>query len=220
MGSNIPQGRLDQIQWFEDRIALWTTAPAAIGLTSAMVLDFSTQITDARDSFTITQTTRAISKNSTQDYYTKSDTMRSAGGDLVNTIKSFAEATGDETVYTLANISPPKDTRTPAPPPAQPFDVRTALNNDGSVEITFKGTGPVGTLYSVYAKPFGSATFTFLGQTDAESKSFTDSTITPGTQSVTYMVQAVRGDQISPWSEQVTTQFGIGDDGEALSIAA
>jgi hypothetical protein len=220
MGSNVPDGRLNQIQWFEDRIAQWTAAPTAIGLTSAMVADFSTLLTDARNSFTATQTTRAIAKNATQDFYSKSDTMRTSGGELVNTIKTFAQATDDPTVYTTANVSPAKDTRTPAPAPIQPFDIKTSLNNDGSVQISFKGAGPTGTLYSVYSKPFGNPSFTFIGQADAEAKTFTDTTVTPGTQSVTYMVQAVRGGQVSPWSEQVTAQFGLGDGGVAMPLAA
>ncbi len=220
MGTNVPEGRLNQIQWFEDRIAQWTAAQADIGLTSAMVIDFTSLLTDARSAFTITQTTRAIAKNATQDFHTKSDVMRNSGGELVNTIKSFAEATDDPSVYTTANISPAKDTRSPLPAPIQPFDLKTSLNNDGSVQISFKGTGPTGTLYSVFSKPFGNPSFAFVGQADAESKSFTDSTVVPGVQSVTHMLQAVRGGQVSPWSEQVTTQFGVGADGEAISMAA
>ncbi|MCH9057528.1 MAG: hypothetical protein IIB55_02745, partial [Planctomycetes bacterium] len=63
--------------------------------------------------------------------------------------------------------------------------------------------------------------FTFVGQGDGSDKSFSDSTVPPGTTSATYIIQGVRGSRTGLQSQPIVVFFGTADaDAEGLGLAA
>lgn len=134
--------------------------------------------------------------------------MRGFGGDLVKTIRAYAQTTNQPQVYTDAAIPVPAPP-SPAPPPGIPTDLVTTLLNNGAVQITWKAANAAptrGTYFTIFRKLPGETAFTRLG--DSAKKHFTDTTIPAGTAWVSYMIQPKRPNYNGPYSEQITTQFG------------
>ena len=211
MAQNVPHGRIPSLQWLEGIIGTWNTNFAGIGLTSAQVVDLAQDIINTRGSFTSVEQVRAESKSKTQDFYANSDALSAKAGAFVTIIKGFADASGDPAaVYTLADLTA-KDPPSPMPAPDQPAVVRTALNGDGSVTVSFIGNGPVGTAWQVSRKLAGETGFTFIGNADSSTKSYRDNTIPAGADSATYIVTGTRGSLTGLPSVPVVVQFGSAD---------
>ena len=200
----LPESRLAQIEWFEQRLAAWLGNTEAIGLTNAQVMQLQSEIAAARVSYNNSQQARADSKSATVTFYANTDVMSDDGRDLIKTIKAYAETTGDPNVYALANVPPPAEP-TPAGPPDTPTNVTGVINSDGAVELKWNGT---------------LASRTFFESIGA--KSFLDATVPFGTTSVQYRVRAKRGEFTSPANDPITIRLGVepqtGQGG--LSIAA
>ena len=220
MGENMPGYNPDALTWLEGRIATWQADPAGIGLTSALVTTLATDVTTSRNAFTSVQTVRGESKNATEAFKVSGDGMRASASLLIATIKAFADASSDpQLVYDAANVSP-QDPRSPAPPPEQPANLEAVLQNNGTIELSWSGRGPTGTLYEVYRRLPTETTFDLLGNVDALTKSYNDAAIPAGTTFLTYQVRAVRGDQVSPFSTQFSIQFGSIDAAAEMGMAA
>ena len=211
MGDNMPGSNTPAQQWLEARIAAWAAGPAAIGLTSAQVTNLAADITDARDSFTSVQTIRGDSRNATASYDDKATAMRHNASPLIANIKNFAENQADpQVVYDAANVSP-KDPPSPAPAPSQPTNIRRVIEPDGAVTLSWDAIAPVGAIYNVTRRLATETGFTFVGQGDGSDKSFSDSTVPPGTTSATYIIQGVRGSKTGPQSQPIVVFFGTAD---------
>lgn len=218
MGSNLPATRPAAINWVTERLALWNDNAAAIGLTTAQVAALTAAAQQASVSQTTAYTRRSDAKSATRTYHDDADAMRSMAAAMIATIKAYAESTGDDTVYALANISP-KDPPSPVPAPEAPASLSAALGTSGEIILSWKATNPTGTYYVVRRKLGGLGTWENLG--DTGGKEFIDDTIPQGTASVLYQVFAKRGTQKSPGSTQINVSFGVGSDGQTeLSMAA
>ena len=219
MGTNIPSGRQAILTWAESLIGQWGTNQAAIGLTSAQVIELGTNIANARQAFTSVEAIRANSKTETQDFYTKADAVHTNASKAVTAIKSFAKnSTDPEAIFLLAGITgqnPPS----PVAAPEQPSNLKATLQNNGAIEVSWSGRGPVGTIYEVYRKLALETSYSFLSNIDASEKKYNDAGVPAGTISATYQVRAIRADQFSPYSTAFVIQFGT-SDGAAASAAA
>ncbi len=208
MGTNIPGTRRTILAWAEGLIGKWGTNQAAIGLTSAQVIELSADIARARAAFTNAERIRAESKAATQSFYADADAVHTKASKAVTAIKSFARnSTDPAAVYLLAGITgqnPPS----PAPAPEQPSNLEAHLQNDGSVTLTWDGKGPGGTIYEVYRRRSGEAAFTFLVNVGSRHKVFNDNTIPAGTTFISYQVRAMHGDKFSAFSAQTNLQIG------------
>ena len=215
----LPESRLAQIEWFEQRLAAWVANAEAIGLTPAQVTQLQSEIAAARVSYNSAQQARADSKSATVTFYANSDIMSEDGRDLIKTIKAYAETTGDPNVYALANVPPPAEP-TPAGPPDTPTNVTGVINSDGAVELKWNGTLASRTFFEVLRKIEGETTWTVIDSIGA--KSFLDATVPFGTTSVQYRVRAKRGEFTSPANDPITIRLGVepqtGQGG--LSLAA
>src|SRR5690606_11445174 len=121
--------------------------------------------------------------------------------------KAYAETTGDEEVFEVAQVPPPKK-RAPLPPPEMPSNVRGEMRNDGTIELRWDGSVANGTVFMVYRSTIGSGgstPFQFIGTIGA--KTLIDSTLPGCIQSATYQVKAVRGTDESGFSPAYTFRF-------------
>ncbi len=219
MSKNLSGNDTDAMIWLEARITGWVDDPTGIGLTSAVVTSLAADIINARTAFTSVQAIRGEAMNETQLFRDKATTMRQAASPAIANIKNFADNAADpQAIYLAANVSP-KDPPSPAPAPSMPINIKRVIQPDGAVTLRWDAVGPVGTIYNVTRKLTGETSFSFVGQGDGSDKSFTDSTVTPGTTTATYLIQGVRGSKAGLLSNPIVVFFGTADGGGAREEA-
>lgn len=218
--SVLPQGKLDRIVYLEQRVTLWDTNAAAIGLSDPQVAALTTLVTAARAKFNAALAARNASKLATQEQDSALSAMTSVASDMIQTIRLFAQASDEpDVVYDLANIPAPASP-TPAGPPPQPTDLSHGCLPDGSVQLKWKGTTSQAAFFKIYRKLTGESAFTSIGAVAA--KTLIDDTVPAGTHQAFYYVVGQRGTQMGPASEWLTVNFGVQGEsgGEGLALAA
>lgn len=218
MANVLPSSRDEMIAWFADRDNLWAAAPTAIGLTAAQVTQLTALVTAAQNALNAATVARIASKDATVLYHVTADALREYGGDLVKVIKAYADATNNQTVYSSASIPPPAPP-TPAGPPTQPTDLSASLLPGGGLRLRWKGTTAQKAFFSVYRRAEGQTGFTLVDSPAA--KTYDDTTIPQGANSVTYYIQARRDDfRVDSAYFQVNFGSGAGTTVTTLSMAA
>lgn len=187
----LPDDRIGRIEFFEERIAQWTAEAGNIGLTEVQITELEQRTQAARSAYAAAKLAATKRKTATTKLRTDAGSMRTYGAALIATIKAFAEATGDPSVYDKALIDPPAP-RGEGTPPDQPSVLRAALGTDGSLELTWKGKGPAGTRYDVTRLLPGESVFKVIG--DTSKKRWVDSGLPAGTGQVLYRVIARQTD--------------------------
>ena len=208
--SVIPDTLAEKLAFFEARVAEWSTNAAAIGITPGQATGISAMTAEARAKYDAAVAARAASKNATNDQKIAFDMLTTFGGDLVKTIRAYAETNDNPIVYSLASIPAPAEP-TPLGPPATPTNLVAALNTSGNVDITFKASKTGGTTFIIERRttPLGEITpngWTQIGIT--ESKKFTDNALPQGLGSVQYRVIATRSSGVGTPSQFTALQFG------------
>lgn len=216
MGGNVPpQPKVQQISWFESRLTQWAATPTAFGTTAAAVTALTTLVTNARKAYNGAQTARDASKAATVGENTSVASMLLSGRAMVNSMKSFIEASGNTALWSQAMLDPPSPAGT-APDPTAPFALSAGLDSQGDVIVTWKASQPAGVSGVIYSvrRALDGGDYVLLDSVGG--KTFTDQTVPVGTASVSYAVKAKRGSQMSDWSEALTVRFGRAGGG--LSI--
>lgn len=220
MGTNLPASNNAALIWSEAHMDQWASNFASIGLTSAQTLDFSQRVVNTRGSFTSVETIRADAKAQTQEYNIDADDMRAVASNLISIIKEFARTSSDPaTIYTTAGLTA-ADPRSPAAPPSQPTALNATLNGTGNITLGWAGIGPTGTVWIISRKLSTETGFSQIGQGDAATKSFTDTSVTSGVASVTYVVQGVRGSVTGLVSPALNVFFGSADGAAVITSQA
>jgi hypothetical protein len=217
----IPTTIIGKIQFYETHLPVWAVDPTAIGLTALQLADLSLLTTAARADFDSTQSIRDAARASTLDQKVSVNAMQELGGDLVKTIRAFAETTNDDTVFSAAQIPPPAPP-TPAGPPDMPTEVSAEINNFGYVLIKWKGSRSFGTQFVLQRQltPVGGAPGTWTYAGSSTTNDYTDTTVPTGFASVSYRVYAQRAGGISDASGTTTIAFGTGSGSNSSSSAS
>ena len=217
----VPTRLQDFIQFADMHAPVWTIHAVAIGLTPAQATAFSGFAAAASNAYTAKLNAEQALRAANLTLQTAVGDARRSAGDMVRTIRAFAEnASKPEVVYNLAQIPPPA-TPTPMPPPGQPTDLSvTLVPTSGAMELRWKAvnpTGSTGTSYIVRRREEGGGgDFTFVGVTG--EKRYVDSTFFAGPDRVEYTVQGQRADSAGPVSDIFIINFGR--VGPGLSIVA
>ncbi len=220
MGTNLPGGRVQSLEFLENHLAQWGTNQAAIGITSAAIIDLSLEVVNTRTAFTSVELVRQDSITKTQNFYTKADAMHVKGADVISTIKSFAASSGDSAnVYLLAGLTP-KDPPQPAPVPEQPSNGNAQLGGNGAVIINFEARGVTGTVWQVWRQLGTETEYSFIGNADSATKSYTDNSLPAGQSSAQYTIQGVRGSVTGPVSFAIVVKFGGVTGAQDVNAAA
>lgn len=226
----IPTTHNAQIAWFEQRISDWIAQAENIGLTPEQLVALNPLITTARTDYDAAQAARQASKSSTMTANDSRGAMREFGGDLVKTIQAYAEASGDRSVYALAQIPAPAEP-SPIGPPAVPSDIKGALNSNGSITLRWAGTREGGTVWMVQRQTADTVNGPYTDWALLESvseRTFNDITLPAGVAKAAYRIKAQRSPGgTSDWSETFTMSLGVvpqsGEQNEGnsgLSLAA
>ena len=217
--SVIPDGRSEAIDWFTNRLAAWQADPSAIGLTPELINDLATAAADASSARQTAEQAKFVKLAASQAYRNKADAMRTIGVGLVQQIRGYAKATGDESVFSTALLPDPARPE-PTPAPGTPYDFGIELRQDGSVELSFKCDNPgnvAGVTYDVSRQDDPQGEFEYL--LTAGERRFTDATVPAGTAVATYRVQARRSTQTGD-PALFSVRFGGGGNGQAMAEAA
>ncbi len=201
----VPKTINGSISFFEQRIDRWTTAPTSIGITAAQAASLGTMITDARTAFTDAEQARMTSKDATATMRTKVNAMNELGGDLIKTIRAFAETTNNPNVYVLASIPAPKSPQ-PAGVPNPPENVVGSPQADGSIVVKWTGSLAFNTVFSVWRKLAGESTFEEVAS--VREKTWKDISVPAGIATVSYYVVAWREAGASDRSAEITVNLG------------
>lgn len=220
MPVNIPNGRVQSLQWLEGIISQWGDNQALIGLTSAQVISIGTEIANTRQAFSSVETVRADSKAKTGNFYALSDDLSQTAASYISIIKGTAMSSETPAAVYLAAGITPKDPPSPLAPPEQPVIESLTLNSLGDITLTWTGRGPVGTVYIVSRKLNTEPTWTIVGQTGGLDKVLIDSAVPDGTASASYNVTAVRGSDESAASVQSTIDLKGNAAAEGAAEAA
>lgn len=217
----VPETISGKIEFFEEHLPVWTADPTTIGLTPAQVTQLASLTAAARDAFDAAQTVRMNSRTATQTQNRAVADMAAFGGDLIKTIRAFAETTGDESVYELAAIPAPAPPA-PAPPPTTPENVRAVIDASGNVVVTWESENVAphtGAYFSVRRKLETETAYKEIGASG--TRQFIDGAIPNGTVSARYQIRAHRGDLQSAWCQAVVVQFSPAAGAEGgLTLAA
>lgn len=214
-----PQPKVDQITWFENHLPLWAATPTAFGTSAAAVTALTTVVKAARSAYSAAQSARDLSKAATTAETEAVATMLVPGRQIVNTMKSFIEASGNTALWGQSGLTPPAGPGV-APTPTAPYAMSATLDSEGNVLVKWKTSQPKGVsgvIYSVRRSIDGGA-YTLLDSVG--EKKYTDESVPVGTVSVAYVVQAKRGRQFSNPSESLTIRFGRSTGGQGLTIAS
>ncbi len=218
----LPDKDLEQIQFFEDRLPVWSSAPpATIGLSAAQITLLTTLTKNARDAYNAAQKARNASKTATSAYHDNTMLMRGTGSDMIRLIKAFADASANPVV--VLNAAQLPEPLPPSPPvvPGTPEMVVVTLNPGGSLTLNWKAKNAApssGAVFDVTRRLDGTGQYVSIGSgisVKAGKFKFTDSTLINGTQSASYIITGKRSNppQVGVSSEAVNVQFGVSSGG-------
>lgn len=196
---------------------MWTATPTAFGTTAAAVTALTAQVAAARKAYNDAQAARVASKDATMTETAAVNTMLAGGRPLVNTMKSFIEASHNAALWGQSGLSP-NAAPAPAPDPVAPYTMSASLDVDGNIILNWKTSQPAGLSGVTYAirRALDGGDYVLLDSVGG--KTFTDMGVPVGTQSVSYTIKARRGTQSSEWSPAFTVRFGrVGGGGFAIT---
>ncbi len=209
MGRTVPETQQDAIDFFATRIGDWAKGPAAIGLTSDQVTEVQSRLAEVQARLVEAHAARIAARRSTLALNDAMRNLRSFGGDLVKTIRTFAETNNDPSVYSASGIPPVADP-TPAPPPAMPTQVRATITALGTISIEWRGRRSGGVQFIVERRdtPVNAppGPWRFVAVTPANETD--DDTVPPGLASVAYRVWAQSPAGASDASNPAALAFG------------
>lgn len=226
----LPTKMAEEITFGEAHAPLWAGANTTIGLQVATCTAISAAVTAARKAFTDAESARETSKAATNNLKLKMAAMHTLLSDAVQTIRLFAETTGNPNVFTLAQIPAPAAPQ-PAPPPMQPVELGASIIPGGILRISFKATDTASsgaTTYLVSRKLSTETAFRVIGSAGSSRstqganlprgfKFFDDTSLPSGSNNMQYMVQGQRGSVYGLPSQTFTVTIGVDAGGGAVA---
>ncbi len=225
----VPTKDIEALNFYEIHGQIWQTNTVALGIPAPLSTAIKANAVAARTAYTAQQNAIAAARTATLTWQSTMDILRSSGSNGLAAIKATADAAvNPDTVYALAQIPAPS-TGTPLPPPGTPVQFSCNILSSGALNLKWKMTvlQPGNTFYQVRRKLAGETAFTLIG--GSGNRSFTDETLPVGTDSVSYIVTANRGNISGIASNAFTVQFGVGgnfvtsnasNEGNSVKLAA
>jgi hypothetical protein len=220
--SVVPDTLAEKISFFENHLTVWASNAAAIGIDAAQATQIAGLTVQARNLYNAAQTARDAARAATQAQNDAVAAMASYGGDLIKTIRAFAETNEDPGVYATAQIPAPKP-RTPLGPAPTPENLAATLTNAGTISLSWQ-TETAGRMGFVVERRTGAPGQAFGGWSligTSSTKNFIDETLPTGLESAQYRVFAERPGGRSQPTEPIVVLFGTGGQSQGeLRIAA
>lgn len=221
--SIVPEGNATRITYFENHLAPWGQNAADIGLTLDQINRIAALTLAARDAYNAAIAAREASKAATQAQNDAIDVMAAFGGDLIKTIRAFAETSDDPGVFVTAQIPAPRP-RTPLGPAPTPENLAANLTNDGAISLSWSAetAGRMAFVIERRTAEPGQAPGAWALIGTSTTKNFIDAALPTGLENAQYRVTAERPGGRSQPTEPIVVLFGTGgqSSGGDLRIAA
>lgn len=220
----IPKDDATFIAWARQRANQWAggqSGPPEIGLDSLEIASFEAKTAAAEAAYQAKIKAASDAKDATAAKNVAFAALRAEASSDLARIDAYATTTGGPGVYPLAGVPEPKTPAARTAPDA-PTDLRTTVESNGSVTLTFKATTGGGATYLVQRQilPLEGAPlpYEFVGFADDE-KRYTDNAVPDGIRAVGYRVAArLSSGPQSAWSVTRTVPFGSQNNGPIGSI--
>src|SRR4051812_18846975 len=109
----VPETRVGKIEYYQTHLPIWAQDPASIGLTPEAVAQVQQLVDEARAAMREHAAAQLAAQSATARFHIAVRRMH-AGGDgvvggaaLLQAIKSYAQTTGDDAVYSRASVPRP-----------------------------------------------------------------------------------------------------------------
>lgn len=213
-----PSRRDEFLNWCSAHDPVWTANAATIGMTTAQATAFNKAVEDLQEAVLDQEKAKQMQKAATVTTNNMEAILRTLASENVQRIRTFAESTNNQTVYTIAQV-PAVQPPSPVGPPGTPTNFTVGLDPQGAIVVKFKCVNPVssGTTYLVRRKLPTQGSFAFF--TVVGKKTFTDDTLPSGIAQAEYSVQAQRGDSSGVASATLVVKFGTGGDGVSFTVS-
>ncbi len=204
----VPRSRAGVIAFFGARLSKWTNLGPAIGLGFDEAQALADAIEDAKLASERNRALQSAARAAAREARRTEYHLRRVGGRAIASIKAKAGGDEDPAVLTLAELPATKDPR-PTPAPPMPTNVRTHIDNEGAIVISWDATRP-----RPHARAFTrvrrmldeSGTFELIGTSGTSE--YRDSAVPMGTRSAAYRLTPVRGDLVGASAETVVVRLG------------
>lgn len=204
----IPDTKPGQLDFFEARVDAWVANAANIGLLDSQTTQLVSLLGVARSAYDEAQQAKLDLKGLIEVQDQLLAELVKFGSQLVQTIRAFAEQTGNAQVYATAMIDPRKDPE--AIPPFPASNLTYALKTSGALEIKWDGRLSTGTSYilerSIFNEQGQPSPFEAIAFVDGLS--FKDETVPHGTVHALYQVRALKG---STTTAPIFVRFATGN---------
>ncbi len=214
----VPTNDVAALEFYESHGPIFQSNAAALGIPGPLAAAVKADAITTRGLYQAAIDARNASKAATLAWQTGLANLRTEGSAAIAAIKAFADNAGDpNAVYALAQIPAPTPPA-PLPAPGQPSDFTVNILSGGTLQLKWKmpGRQPGNTFYQVKRQLPGESFYTIIG--GSGDKTFIDETLPAGSDSVKYIVTAIRGSVSGLGSLPVDVQFGVG--GEGFSVAS
>lgn len=195
--SLLPNGRIDKVQFFQNRLEPWTENASEIGSSPAEIAEFADVVAAARAAYLAQQMAQQAARNATATFNQAVAQMSEKGSAIIQKVRAKAATDGNQ-IYSLASIPVPAQP-SPVPAPGEPTALSVKLTGLGTLLLSWKCDNPanaVGTIYQIHRQLDYVGEFVLIGMTG--TKLFEDRTLPAATASVVYQITATRSTARGP----------------------
>lgn len=218
--STIPDNYDAALDWCIDHVPIWLANAAEIGLDPVDVGELQAMTSQVNQLMVVRNQARSAAIGATGAFNEAAKTMRDFASLQVTKVRTFAKGSdAPATVYEDAQIPAPAK-RSPRPAPGTPAPFAIALEQSGTLIVSFKCENPprVGALtYRVERSLGPQQPFTFL--LNAKARRFEDASVPNGSGDVTYRVTAQTSTKDGP-PGYFTVRFGAQNGAEIIRQGA
>lgn len=188
----VPESNNGKVDFYRLRLNAWQQHAETLGFSQERVAGLQSEVDAAEAALREQRLAQQAAKAATLNAQLAIERLCRTGSSMTKCIRARGDIEGND-VFVLAQIPPPKKTKTPIGPPSTPTAFRTELLASGWLKLTWKCTTPRGagrTLYYLSRRLNASGPFERVGFVG--KKVYVDMTIPPGTTSVEYRVSPER----------------------------
>ncbi|HYE62692.1 MAG TPA: hypothetical protein VD997_11910 [Phycisphaerales bacterium] len=207
---NMPTKNNSELRsWARVHAPIWVQEQATIGLSPQAAQGFQQSVDELEAAAAKVNQLRQAAIDATLEYNNALAQVKRLGGANVNTIKAYAQASGDRSVFARASIEPNAGPGT-LPPPVPPSSIAAQVLPGGALELRWKAKQPRGlenVQYQVRRSLNNEREWTLIG-TAGSVKRYVDNTLPLGVTTARYLLTPWRGDHRGESSDVFTFQVG------------
>jgi hypothetical protein len=218
----VPTPLSERLMFYRTHMGPWSENAQQIGVQPAAVTALGTLLDAAEQARLEALAARDAARGAENRMRDAMAALSAQGSAVIAAIRLSSQIQGDDGVYQLARLPPPK-APSPLPAPGMPFKPQFRLRGDGTLELKWRCRVPGrrgGVIYEIRRRDGRGieGPWIFLGTSG--KRQFVDRTIAAGTPGVTYSITPVRSNKRGD-EAQFLMQFGMwAAEGPALKRRA